>query len=403
MYRPAHTARCISIAAAVVIALFAIPTAASAAPAYGSAAAGRVTYLRACPALGRGQMSCQAIVDSNASGSPLTAEAAGADGLHPFLAADLQAAYKLPSALLGERQTVAIVDAYDDPNAESDLAAYRAANNLPTCTTANNCFVKVNQDGQQGSYPATDASWALEESLDVDMVSAACPNCNILLVEANTDYGSDLFLAEDEAAALGANVISNSWGNNEYNGEASDCNYFNHPGVAITVATGDSGFGVTAPAACSTVIAVGGTTLYQNNSSRGWAETAWSGSGSGCSAYVAKPAWQRDRLCGTRTVADVSAVSDPDTPVAVYDSYGDPGWVAVGGTSVASPLVAASYALAGNTATITPGRYLYTHHKDLFDVIAGSNGSCGGAYLCTAVKGYDGPTGWGTPDGIGAF
>jgi hypothetical protein len=401
-------------AVAAFAAAAAVPAAAASHPGRHTVAATGVTFRRACPAPARHHMACLAIVDSTPAGKPLTRAQATADGLEPYLAADLQAAYKLPSALLGERQTIAIVDAYDDPNAEADLATYRAANELPACTTANGCFAKVNQDGQQGSYPTANASWAEEESLDLDMTSAICPNCHITLVEASSNSDSDLYAAEDEAATLGPDVISNSWGESEYTGEAADCSHFDHPGIAITVSAGDSGFGVNFPAACASVTAVGGTTLYQDSSARGWGETVWGngqagtkgdGTGSGCSAYITKPSWQHDKLCGKRTVADVSAVADPATPVAVYDSYGGAGgWVAVGGTSVASPLIAGAYALAGNTATMSPGAsYLYAHHQHLYDVKSGSNGTCGGSYLCTAKKGYDGPAGWGTPHGIGAF
>jgi subtilase family serine protease len=381
-----------------------VPASASSSGASHSLAAAGVAYKHACAAPARGHAACLAIVDSTTAGSALTRAQATADGLEPYQAADLQSAYNLPSALLGERQTIAIVDAFDDPNAESDLAAYRTANNLSPCTTANGCFAKVNQDGQQGDYPAANSSWAVEESLDLDMASAICPNCNITLVEANSATDSDLYAAEGEAAALGPNVISNSWGEAEYDGEAADCGNFDHPGIATTVAAGDSGFGINFPAACADVTAVGGTTLYQDSDARGWAETAWSGTGSGCSAYISKPAWQTDKPCGKRTVTDVSAVADPDTPVAVYDTFGYRGWVAVGGTSVAAPLIAGVYALAGNTANVGSGAsYSYAHRQYLNDVTSGSNGTCGGSYLCTAVKGYDGPTGWGTPDGIGAF
>jgi subtilase family serine protease len=405
------------LAVGALLALAATGAAAASGPASRAVAAGQVSFVRACPAVARHQMACLALVDTTAAGRPLTRAQATTAGLHPYMAADLQAAYKLPSALLGERQTIAIVDAYDDPNAEADLAVYRQANNLPACTTANGCFEKVNQQGQQGNYPPPGAGtgWPIEESLDLDMASAACPNCHILLVEANDadQTGPNLEIAENQAAALGADVISNSWGSAEYTGELADCStYFSHSGVAITVASGDSGFGVDYPAACNTVTAVGGTTLYQDASARGWGETAWSydpvtglGTASGCSAYIPKPAWQHDPLCGMRTDNDTAAVADPATPVAVYDSYnGVGGWIAEGGTSVASPLIAGVYALAGNTATIGAGAlYTYTRHQDLFDVTSGSDGDCGGSYLCTAVKGYDGPTGWGTPDGIGAF
>jgi subtilase family serine protease len=417
MFPSAHTVRRATVTLTAVTALAAAATAPAAAAGHHarhSLTATRVTFRHVCPAPARGRMACLALLDSTLAGRPLTRAQATVDGLEPYMAADLQSAYKQPSALLGEGRTIAIVDAYDDPSAEADLTAYRAANNLPACTTANGCFEKVNQDGQSGSYPAGNASWALEESLDLDMASAICPNCRIILVEAGSNKNSDLYTAEDEAAALGANVISNSWGGPEYTGEGSDCNtYFDHPGTAVTAAAGDSGFGVWFPAACASVTAVGGTTLYQNDSARGWGESVWGngqagtdgdGTGSGCSAYIPKPAWQHDTLCGKRTVADVSAVADPATPVAVYDTYGYGGWVAVGGTSVATPLIAGVYALAGNTSSIGAGAsYSYAHHQHLYDVTSGSNGTCGGSYLCTARNGYDGPTGWGTPHGIGAF
>jgi subtilase family serine protease len=199
-------------------------------------------------------------------------------------------------------------------------------------------------------------------------------------------------------------VVSNSYGSQgEFGDELAFAAHYNHPGTVITASSGDVGFGVSAPAAFASVVSVGGTSLYQDNSRRGWGETAWIGAGSGCSAYVAKPSWQRDRLCQKRTVADVAAVADPNTPVAVYDTFGYPGWVGVGGTSASAPLIAGVYALAGNARSITAGSYLYSHRSQLFDVTAGSNGTCGGSYLCTAVKGYDGPTGLGTPNGTGAF
>jgi subtilase family serine protease len=341
-----------------------------------------------------------------------TATAAAAPA--PYMAANLQSAYNLPSALLGARQTIAIVDAFDDPDAASDLAKYRAANNLPACNAANPCFTKVNQDGVQGSYARSNKGWAGEESLDLDMASSICPNCKIILVEADSNAGSNLHAAEREAAKLGPNVISNSWGAPEYPGEQADCSqYFDPSGIAVTASSGDSGFGAGFPALCASVTAVGGTTLTRDpGSGRGWAEGAWQFAGSGCSAYIAKPAWQHDRLCGMRADADVSAVADPDTPVAVYDTFDEPGWVAFGGTSVASPIIAGVYALAGNAATAGPGAsYAYAHTRYLNDVTSGipfyaggaSNGYCGGSYLCTAGPGYDGPTGLGTPDGTGGF
>ena len=242
------------------------------------------------------------------------------------------------------------------------------------------------------------------------MASASCPNCQIILVEANGD-NSDIYAAEDEAASLGVSVISDSWGEPEYSARRPTAAISTTPASPI-VAAGDSGFGVTFPAACASVTAVGGTTLYQDTSKRGWGESAWSGIGVAAPGRAARPtspsppgsttgcaARARRRTCRrspTRTPRWPST-----TPTAVR------GWVAVGGTSAAAPLIAGVYALAGNAATIGPGASLYAHHRALYDVTSGSNAtpgnSCGGSYLCTARTGYDGPTGWGTPHGIGAF
>jgi len=297
---------------------------------------------------------------------------------------------------------VAIVDAYNDPNAESDLGAYRSHFGLPACTTANGCFRKINQNGGT-TYPRGNTGWAEEISLDLDMVSAICPKCHILLVEANSNRFTDLATAVDQAAKQGANEISNSYGGSEYSNEVNDQSHYNHPGIAITASSGDNGYGVQFPAASRYVTAVGGTTLTRASNTRGWRETAWSGAGSGCSAYISKPSWQTDSGCSKRTVADVSADANPNTGVSVYDTYHEPGWLVFGGTSVASPIIASVYALAGNASSVKYGSYPYSHKSSLFDVTSGSNGSCGGSYLCTAKSGYDGPTGLGTPNGSGGF
>jgi subtilase family serine protease len=318
--------------------------------------------------------------------------------------ADLQSAYKLsPSG--GSGRTIAIVDAYHYPTAEAELATYRSQYGLPPCTKASGCFRQVDQDGG-ANYPTVDAGWAQEAALDIDMASAICPNCRIILVEANSNYLTDLGASVNRAVALGANVVSNSYGGGEYGSETADENaYFNHPGVAITVSSGDSGYGTEFPAASQFVTAVGGTSLTRASNARGWNETAWSGAGSGCSRYVAKPSWQGDGGCARRTVADVSADADPATGVAVYDStpyQGASGWLKFGGTSVAAPIVAGVYALgsfSGYAASIA-----YSNQGSLFDVLSGSNGRCKPVgYLCTAGSGYDGPTGLGTPNGVGAF
>ena len=345
-----------------------------------------------------GFASCHAyVVLSDVHGSQ--PNASSPSGYNP---SDLQAAYKLASSTSGGGQTVAIVDAYDDPRAESDLAVYRSQFGLAACTTSNGCFHKVNQTGGT-KYPRGNTGWAEEISLDLDMVSAICPKCHILLVEASTNSFANLSAAVDEAAKLGANEISNSYGGSEYSTEVSDQSHYNHPGIAVTVSSGDNGYGVEFPAASQYVTAVGGTNLTRASNTRGWSETAWSGAGSGCSAYISKPSWQTDAGCTHRTVADVSADADPNTGVSVYDTYHVAGWLVFGGTSVASPIIASVYALAGNASTVTYGSFPYGSAGSLFDVISGSNGSCGGSYLCTAGPGYDGPTGVGTPNGTGGF
>ncbi|MFJ6718703.1 putative Ig domain-containing protein [Streptomyces sp. NPDC091259] len=323
---------------------------------------------------------------------------------------DLQSAYAL-SASAGAGATVAIIDAYDDPNAESDLATYRTQYGLPACTTANGCFKKVDQNGGT-SYPTADSGWAGEISLDVDMVSAVCPQCHILLVEAAQPSMEDLGAAVNRAVTMGAKYVSNSYGGGEDSTDpSSDASYFNHPGVAITVSSGDSGYGVEYPAASQYVTSVGGTSLSRaSGSARGWSESVWgtssggNGAGSGCSAYTTKPSWQTDTGCAKRTVSDVSAVADPATGLAVYDSYQASGWNVYGGTSASAPIIASVYALAGTPAAGSyPSSYPYAHTASLNDVTSGANGSCGSSYLCTAKSGYDGPTGLGTPNGTAAF
>lgn len=358
----------------------------------------RLKHAKVCPSAALGEARCHSLVRVDDAAQPLATGTPSGYG-----PADLRAAYKL-GATGGAGQTIAIVDAYDDPKAESDLAVYRSQYGLTACTTANGCFRKVDQSGGT-NYPRGNTGWAEEISLDLDMASAICPNCHILLVEAKTNSFANLAAAVDEAAALGATVISNSYGGGEYSGEVSDQAHFNHPGVAITVSSGDNGYGVEFPAASQYVTAVGGTTLTRNTSARGWSETVWSGAGSGCSAYITKPIWQPGTGCARRTVADVSAVADPNTGVAVYDTYrlNPGGWLVFGGTSVSAPIIGGVYALAGNAGSITYGSYSYSHTLSLFDVTSGSNGSCGGSYLCTAVAGFDGPTGNGTPNGTGGF
>ena len=346
--------------------------------------------------------------------------------IHPavilgFTAAQLQTAYGLTAAAAtnGATQTIAIVDAFDDPNAESDLAAYRTFMGLPACTTANGCFMRVNKDGIAGSYPPTDTAadkygWEAEESLDLDMASAICPNCELVLVEAQSPANVDLYHAEDTAAIVcGATEISNSWDGAEYTGELTDEAHFNHAGVAITVAGGDNGYVSNTlagpdgyPASSAHVTAVGGTSLTLPST-----ETVWGGSGSGCSQMVAQPAWQTalgsayTSVCGMRIFNDVAAVADPSTPVAFYDTFHAGGWGTAGGTSVATPIIAGVYALSGNPRN--DGSLAYSHTGSFHDITAGNNGSCtppsANAFLCNGEVGYDAPTGIGTPNGIGGF
>jgi len=360
------------------------------------------TDVNACSyAVAPGHVHCDARIRTDAAArQPRAGVAANvtADSANGYAPSYLQAAYNAASGTGGRGQTVAVVDAMDDPRAEADLAAYRNRFGLPACTSANGCFRKVNQSGG-GAPPAADAGWAVEISLDLDMVSALCPNCRILLVEANSTSLDDLGPAIDTAVRLRATVVSNSYGTPEVSFENQYDRFYNHPGIAIVASTGDSGYGVHYPAASPYVTAVGGTSLQQQTSGggRNATETVWSGAGSGCSAYESKPAWQHDSGCAGRTVADVAAVSDPNTGVLLYDSYQNSGYLIGGGTSAAAPIVGALYALAGAPAPGTnPAAYPYANPAALNDITAGNNGNCG-SYLCTGSPGYDGPTGLGTP------
>jgi subtilase family serine protease len=322
---------------------------------------------------------------------------------------DFASAYNIPSGLTGT-PTVAIVDAQDDPNAESDLAVYRKQFGLPACTTANGCFKKVSQTGSTTGLPTGDTGWGGEISLDLDMVSAVCPNCKILLVEA-ASAGDDLYTAVDYAASVsGVVAISNSWSGGEDSTITGYEKYFQHSGIFITVAAGDSDTGAGYPTTSAYVTAVGGTTLVKNSSTRGWTETVWDtssseGTGSGCSAYIAQPSFQTTTLttCAKRAESDLSAVADPNTGVAVYDTYGGSsagasGWEVYGGTSAATPIVAALFAYLGKATTAT-NAYSYSNTANFYDVTSGSNGSCSSdKKICTAGVGWDGPTGNGTPN-----
>ena len=366
---------------------------------------GNVYHARVCPRSNAPDVaSCHARVVTDSKGNPQSRPVASPNALPAgYGPSDLRAAYNIP-ATSAARRTIAIVDAYGYANAEADLAVYRSTFGLPACTTANGCFRKYNQRGVQGSYPRQNTGWAQETALDLDMASATCPDCRIILVQADSPTLANLAAAVNTAASLGAFVISNSYGGSE-TGSTTYESAYNHSGIAITVSTGDSGYGVQFPASSNHVVAVGGTSLRRDGSARGWNETVWSGAGSGCSAVYAKPSWQTDTGCPRRTAADVAAVADPATGVAVYGpttNVSTAGWQVYGGTSASAPIIAAIYASQGSNSYAYPAQGTYANRAYLYDVISGSNGSCG-SYLCNGVPGYDGPTGLGTPNGLTAF
>jgi subtilase family serine protease len=343
---------------------------------------------------------------------------------------DLWRAYQLPAWQGGDDQTVAVVDAFHDSSAASDLNLYRSSYGLPPCTSQDGCFRQVGQTGSATVLPHDSSTWSGEESLDIEMVSAVCPRCRILLVEATSDDFRNFDMAENEAARLGATVISNSWSAAEW---ASSDPAYDHPGIAITASSGDDGYGTCAsgegcsgpqePAAFSSVIAVGGTTLMPAYSTRGFAERTWncsedvpnacdlsniSATGSGCSGRVAKPPWQTDVGCKMRSYNDVSAVADVVTGVIAVD-HGR--WTIWGGTSIGAPIIAGAIALAGNARSLHGASGMWrSKGRGFFDITSGGDVVDGAgdphqcrmtyAYICKARPGYDGPTGWGTPNGI---
>lgn len=376
----------------------------------------------ACPPATEVRMSCDAVVVPRGAkpairrqrrelglvGKGITPALEGSGVEGGFSPADLRSAYNVPEAG-GKGMTIAIVDAWGYPNAESDLSTYRAQYGLPPCTTANGCFRKVNQKGEEANYPPLETllSWDLESALDLDMASAMCPECKLLLVEANNEQNINLGPAVNKAAELGATVISNSWGGEERDTEAEeDSLYYSHPGTPIFFSSGDFGYGAEYPSSSSKVVSVGGTSLTKDQSKRGWHESAWTGAGSGCSAFEKKPEWQTDTGCANRSTSDVSAVADPKTPVAVYakgwaeKGSKAPGWVLLGGTSASAPILAGIEVRASEAERAKGAKLFWEQGAEgkLFDVTEGYNGTCGESpYLCSGKGGYDGPTGWGTP------
>jgi subtilase family serine protease len=370
-----------------------------------------------CPDAKPGYVSCMAVVKlASAAPNARAAVVTPSLGTVPYGPADLRSAYGLThaSATKGKGHTVAIVDAFNDPHAAADLATYRSQFGLPACTKGNGCLHILNEHGKASPLPSNSFTWAQEISLDLDMVSAICPKCHITLIEANSARTKSLGIAEDTAAHR-SSFVSNSWGGPEFRTESNFNKYFNHPKHAVVFAAGDSGHPTaTYPGVSKYVISVGGTKLvHQKSGSRAWTETVWGnksdsnqGTQSGCSRFAAKPSWQHGKVftCKHRTQNDVSAIADPDTGVVIADTYKTGGtFFQFGGTSAATPIITAAYALAGVPSVKYPASKIYAHPGKFHDVTKGQNGTCSRAYICHARKGYDGPTGVGTPNGLGGL
>jgi hypothetical protein len=441
---------------------------------------------RVCPQPKPGDATCLALVRV-----PVSSSEAGKAGVRPFVAgsgavesgpaggltpAELAGVYGYDPSSGGSGQTIAIVDAYDDPAIESDLATFDAEYGIAPCTTDNGCFTKVSQAGSATALPPADTTgWSVEIALDVEMAHSTCPNCKILLVEAESESFKNLGAAVAEAITLKATEISNSYGGPEGKLGSLESAAYNHPGVVIAAATGDFGYdGWTSyvnefeppperpdiPASLPSVVAVGGTTLELNAEGERESETVWNGNGpfdesfflegyaegatgGGCSRLFTAQLWQQDAPgfaatgCGTkRLAADVSADANPYTGFDIYDSYdcgeeceaygAGEGWLTIGGTSVATPLVSSLYALAGGSNGVSyPSLTLYGHlgeSSSLYDVTEGGNGicddegfacganeyfganvDCEGTTACNAAPGFDGPSGVGTPNGLSLF
>ena len=355
----------------------------------GGGAANDHSAARVCPGSPIGTASCHALVTTDGVGNPNATTSP--TGLSP---ATIKSVYNFPtSSTAGAGKTIAIVDAYDDPTAESDLAVFSSTFGLPACTTANGCFKKVDQTGG-ANYPRKDAGWALEISLDIQWAHAIAPGAKILLVEASSNSFANLLVAEDYARAH-AQYVSNSWGGSEFSGESSYDSHFAQSGVSFFVSSGDSGLPAQYPSASPNVISVGGTTLNFSGSNFA-SETGWSGSGGGCSVYETATSAQSSfsqygqaNCAGKRATPDVSLDADPASGVSVYDTtryQGQAGWFRVGGTSASSPMWAGRSAVAG---TVVNSAYVYGNSITYRDITSGNNGA-------SALTGYDLVTGRGS-------
>lgn len=375
-----------------------------------------VHQVHSCATAKAGWAHCDAVHLENSSGENVSAtgkvqpmaargtgkvKAAAISGKTPT---NIQSAYKLTGLKSGSK-TVAIVDAYGYPNAERDLKVYRSQFGLSSCTKANGCLTVMSQTGSTTSLPSTDVGWDQEQALDLDAVSATCPDCKILLVQAKSASMANLGKAVQQAAKVaGVVAISNSYGGGD-SADSTYGSYYNHSGIAVTASTGDDGYqGASYPASSHYVTAVGGTSLTTSSNSRGWTESAWDGAGSGCSTSNTAPSGQKSSVthCSGRAMADVAADADPDTGLAVYapTTASSSSWAQYGGTSLSSPIIASVYALSGNTTGYANTKP-YANSSALFDVTSGSNGDS--TYWSDAGTGWDGPTGLGTPNGTSAF
>ena len=369
-------------AAAALVLASAAP--AVAAPGAGTRAAGVLGNKRVCGPAAVGTAACHARVTVGTDG--ITPKAASSPtGLSP---AKIKSAYNFPtSSSAGTGQTIAIVDAYDDPRAEGDLAVFSSQFGLPPCTVANGCFVKVNQTGGT-KLPRADSGWALEISLDIQWAHAVAPGARILLVEASSNSFTNLLAAEDYAKTH-AQYVSNSWGAPEFSGESQYDSHFSQPGVSFFVSAGDAGLPAEYPSSSPSVLSIGGTRLAFNSDGTLASETGWSSGGGGCSSYEPAPLAQATfaqysqvGCAGRRATPDLSLDADPASGVSVYDStkyQGQSGWFTVGGTSASAPMIAARSAITG---LMIDSAYVYGNGITYRDITAGNNGA-------TCLTGYD--------------